>query len=83
MKKDRPYDAARKLHTQLGSVELKVITREVYPLNADERGTSVGALVDELLCLSAKEGKCVQDVTVHLFDDQLETVHDYYSPNGD
>ena len=78
MKQPRAYEQAQKLQAQLGTVELAVVKRHVFPLMADEHGTSVGASIDALLCDVAKEGDVVQTVTLRLFDDQLDAVTDYY-----
>jgi hypothetical protein len=74
----RAYDTAQKLQAQLGTVDIAIQRRHVYPLMADEHGSSIGAQIDNLLCEASKAEGVVKSVTLNLFDDQLDAVADYY-----
>jgi hypothetical protein len=79
MKPPRAYEQAQKLRAQLGTVDVAIQRRHVFPLMADEHGSSIGAQIDALLCdVAAEHEGVVKSVTLNLFDDQLDAVSDYY-----
>jgi hypothetical protein len=91
MKEKRPYNPLaseatsawadeRKLRPQLGSVELSIVTAEVFPIVGDEHGSSIGAQIDAILAdrVNGDMRGQVQDIHLHLFPDQLDAVHAYY-----
>jgi hypothetical protein len=77
----------KSLRPQLGSVKLTLVEHHVHPLFSDDNGSSIGMQIDNLLHEAAMEQRIVQDVAVHLFPDQLDTVTGYYrgdaAPSGD
>ena len=84
--KARPYERAQGLRVQLGTLDIAIQRRHIYPVMADEHDSSIGAQIDTLLwqidtllCQVANEHEgVVKSVTLKLFDDQLDAVTDYY-----
>lgn len=69
----------RKLRPQFGSVTLSVVREHVFPIMADEDGSSIGQLVDQLIIQQLREHEgLIADLQVHLFPDQREGVAAFY-----
>lgn len=77
------FENPRKLQAQLGTVEIAVVRRHVFPVVSDDNGASIGQQIDNILTDAAKEAGVVQDVSLHIFPDQLDAVAAFYMEAAD